>query len=422
MKFNFFNKTQRRESEAALNAPYPAPASGSDYASNAVQVLNERTALKVAAFYRALELRSTTMSQLRWEYQTFDKRGQNYVEFRRGDLARRINYLLQVRPNPTMTACDWMKTAEQHIVLHGNAVTYIERDMAGDVVHLWLCSMATYNAESNSYFLSYRSDTGLVSLNGVPSRDVIHIRNTFTMEDGLVGIPTLTYAVQALSIAATNDAQTLDNAAKGGKMKLLLQENKESNFGIGGRANQKQLEKVADKLQRDVYDRDVILLNNVANVTPISQSAQQMELLSSRQFSVADIGRFMAVPLPLLNDYSNSSYKTPEASTQEFLTRTIAPKIHQWEDEVNSKLLDAVSYGSLRYHLCEMPLLRLDPKGQADIDKLHLETGVMTVNELRSQYDLPAVEKGDTHYVSTNLAEVGSKKLSGEDSGKEAAV
>jgi hypothetical protein len=58
-------------------------------------------------------------------------------------------------------------------------------------------------------------------------------------------------------------------------------------------------------------------------------------------------------------------------------------------------------------------LRRLDPQGQANIDKINLETGVKSVNELRSQYDLPTVAGGDIHYISTNLAEVGSDKLRG---------
>ena len=63
-----------------------------------------------------------------------------------------------------------------------------------------------------------------------------------------------------------------------------------------------------------------------------------------------------------------------------------------------------------RIHVCESALRRLDPKGQAEIDKLHLEAG-WSVNELRKQYDLPSIADGDAHYVSTNLAEVGSEKL-----------
>jgi hypothetical protein len=55
-------------------------------------------------------------------------------------------------------------------------------------------------------------------------------------------------------------------------------------------------------------------------------------------------------------------------------------------------------------------LKRLDAKGQAEIDKLHLESG-WSVNEIRSQYDLPSIADGDDHYVSMNLGVVGSPKL-----------
>ena len=41
---------------------------------------------------------------------------------------------------------------------------------------------------------------------------------------------------------------------------------------------------------------------------------------------------------------------------------------------------------------------------------MHMETG-WSVNEIRALYDLPAIEGGDLHYVSTNLAELGSDKL-----------
>jgi hypothetical protein len=69
-------------------------------------------------------------------------------------------------------------------------------------------------------------------------------------------------------------------------------------------------------------------------------------------------------------------------------------------------------FGDRRFHLCELPLLRMDLEKQAKVDQLRLQMG-WTVNEIRAQYDMPAIEKGDIPYVSTNLAELGSEKLSG---------
>ena len=100
---------------------------------------------------------------------------------------------------------------------------------------------------------------------------------------------------------------------------------------------------------------------------------------------------------------AGSSYKMPEYAMQEFLLGTIQPRIRQHEDELNAKLLTAEDFGKRRIHVCELPLRRLDAKGQAEIDKLHLETGVNTVNELRNQYDLPSVPDGDESLASANL-------------------
>ena len=53
------------------------------------------------------------------------------------------------------------------------------------------------------------------------------------------------------------------------------------------------------------------------------------------------------------------------------------------------------------------------------VDQLYLQMG-WTVNEIRASHDMPSIENGDTPYVSTNLAELGSPKLSQTGSGRPA--
>ena len=84
---------------------------------------------------------------------------------------------------------------------------------------------------------------------------------------------------------------------------------------------------------------------------------------------------------------------------------------------MNSKLLTADDFGKRRIHVCEMPLRRLDAKGQAEVEQIQLQTGASTVNEIRAAHDRPSVPDGDIVYVSTNLAELGSEKLSAASTG-----
>jgi hypothetical protein len=73
-------------------------------------------------------------------------------------------------------------------------------------------------------------------------------------------------------------------------------------------------------------------------------------------------------------------------------------------------MLSEYDFGKRRIHVCELALRRLDAKGQAEIDLLHLQTG-WSPNEVRAQYDLPSVKNGEDHYISTNLAVAGSEKV-----------
>ena len=108
----------------------------------------------------------------------------------------------------------------------------------------------------------------------------------------------------------------------------------------------------------------------------------------------------------MMMEDAGSSYKMPEHATQEFMLRTIQPRIREWEDELNSKLLTSEDFGKRRIHVCELALKRLDAKGQAEVDKLQLETGASTINEIRAKYDKPAVENGDEPMASANLMTV----------------
>ena len=86
-------------------------------------------------------------------------------------------------------------------------------------------------------------------------------------------------------------------------------------------------------------------------------------------------------------------------------------------EAVPMEFLNGNDFGKRRIHLCELPLLRMDLERQAKVDQLHLQMG-WTVNEIRNQYDMPAIENGDIPYVSTNLAELGSAKLRENGSGR----
>ena len=412
---NFFRLFSRREAKPTPGVPtttapqqQPQP-KGGDWEANVVRPYG-RSSLLVPTWTRCVTLIMQTMGQMVTQYQRMNGEGGNFVEDRYGKNGL-LNYLLQVRPNPLMTASQMQEQIEYRKIYYGNAYVYIERERDGYPKYLWLCTGGGYDPLSNTYNLVYNSDRGPRMMVECDARDVLHFKNVFLTEDMYMGIPTIDYAFKALTIAATGDEQALQDMAKGGKHKVLIQEDKTAPQGTRGRVSPDELRKTAKIFSQDWQANDVVILDNVADAKIISQTAQQLQLLEQRGYSDEALCRLMGVPkiIAIVGD-GGGNYRMPEHATQEFLLRTIQPRIREHEDELNSKLLAPGDFGKRRIHVCELALKRLDAKGQAEIDKLHLESG-WSVNEIRSQYDLPNIPDGDDHYVSMNLGVVGSPKL-----------
>ena len=425
--FNIFSKdaTEAREiggvatgtavvtpATSGQQAPATTQQSGS-YKENVVHVTHPNMALTVSALYRAVELKAKTIGQMEMQYQRRNRDGGNFVPSMYGE-GRILNYLLQKRANPLMTGSELFQQMSICREMLGNAYVYIERDSEGMPYNLWLALCGGYDYMNNTYTLTWNTDRGMRSRFQVPAEDVIHWKNTFRTSDGYAGIPTHVYAIQTLSLILTEKAQALESVSKGGRVKLIIGEQKptsEPGTLAYAQFNKEEMQKYADEINDRIYQKDVVALRYLNLVQPISMTAQDMQMMEMLNFSTDAVARYYGTPRPLLMLDTNSHYNDYTNATMEYLQRTIAPLARELEDLFDAKFLTAADFGSRRFHLCEQPLLRMDLETQAKIDKMHLETGVMSPNELRAQYDLPSVQNGDTRYVSTNLAELGSEKL-----------
>ena len=156
-------------------------------------------------------------------------------------------------------------------------------------------------------------------------------------------------------------------------------------------------------MNQRIYQKDVIALRALDKVQNISMTAAEMQAIEQTGMTDDDVARFYATPRPLLMMDTNSHYTTYTNATMEYLSRTIAPDGAEMEAECFRKFLSIYDYGQHRFHLCEQPLLRMDKETQAKVDMLNLQTGAKTINEVRAEHDMPAVENGDEPMASANL-------------------
>jgi len=382
-------------------------ATGGDYAERIAFVRGPEQALVVGAVYRAVNLRADTMSVMPVQYQRrdFDK-GNYYTDMR--SLGKRINYLLQEEPNPLMSAADLWKLIEINRLFFGNGFIYIERDEFDFPLHLWLVRTGGYNlAEGNYSSIVYLTEHGYETKVNVPREDVLHFPNTFRYQNGIWGIPTLQYAVETLSLNRTLRQQALETAAKGGRVKLIIGEEKPSTGGgtlAYGLLNKDAMNDYAQELQKKMYSgHDILAIRGLDKVQNISMTSAEMQMFEQLGATNDDVSRFFGVPRPLLMLDTNSHYNDYQNATMEFHTRTILPQKTGNEKEIARKLIGFADYGKKRIHICEKPLLAMDPERQAKVDQLNLQTGAMTVNEIRAEHDMPTVENGNEPMASANL-------------------
>ena len=384
---------------------------GGSFEEHICSVRSPMAALTISAVYRAIGLIARTEGQFQVQYQYLNRAGGNFVQAvgntnsKYVSLGQRLNYLLQVRPNPMMTASAFIQGLVISKLQNGNGIAYIERSDDGEPTALWLCTGAQYNELTGRYLLQYYTRKGIIQRNDVPAEDVIHIPNTYKYDNGW-GIPTIRFALDTLSLIKTETNQALETAAKGGRVKLIIGEEKPAQ-GAGtlafGLLNKEQIDNYAKELNNKLYQQDVVGIRGLDKLHNISMSAAEQQMIELLGMGIDDVARFYGCQRPLLMADSNSHYTTYQNARMEFLQWTVQPDITEIEQELNAKLLSVYDFGQRRYHLCEQPIMRLDKEAQAKVDQLMIQNGAASVNEIRQQYDRPAVENGDEPMASANL-------------------
>ena len=292
---------------------------GGSFEERIVTARSPRVALTVSAVYRAVELRAKTIGQMQMQYQVRDREGGNFVldvtkpRQNQVSFGTRLNYLLQVEPNPMMSAQSMWEQVTINRLMLGNGFVYIERDELGEPKYLWLAECGGYVMGTRKYTINYMSERGLVKNKIVDADDILHFPNTYRERNGFWGISTLRFAFDTLSLIKTEAQLALETAAKGGRVKGFISEEKPAQ-GQGtlafGQFNKGATDDYAKEINEKVYQQDIVALRGLEKFQNVSLSAQDMQMIEILGMSQDDVARFFATPRPLLMMDTNSHYTT----------------------------------------------------------------------------------------------------------------
>ncbi len=359
-------------------------------------------AMAVATVFRCVQVLANAVACLRLE--PLELRAGRMQVSRTSPLA----YLLAVQPQPERSAYDFWYFAMVQVLLRGNAYIYPRR-VSGEVTDLVLCSNDTvsYDAFNSRYTVSD-------AYNGVfgtfDEADMIHLY--IHTSDGRQGESVLSYARRAVGIAQAGDVETGNRFETGGTVRGIVS-NDRSARGFGEYAID-QLEKTAETIDDKFSGGDnIVSLPGQVDFKQISLSSADMQFLESRKFTVQELCRFFGVNPSYVFADTSTNYKSAETASSAFLNMTLDPILKRIEAEFRRKLIPAGAYGLRDFRFDRRGIYALDLSSLADYQKKTIEAGIFTINDWRRMENQPAVAGGDDVYISTNLAKLGSDKLTG---------
>ncbi len=346
--------------------------------------MSPEKALQLSAVYRAVDLISNAVAMLPITL---------FADGRRVD--NDLSYLINHEPNYITTHFQLFKLVTIDMLQNGNAFLLVRRNSRDLVEELRYVKPADvtilYNEEIN------RKRFVLKDGREVDDGDMLHFMN-FTL-DGIVGHSVLWAAKHALGIAYASENTASNYFEKGGAVTGVL--------ASKAMLNNKQKEEIRTQWKEVMANEDggIAILGADMTFTPITMSASDAQLLETRHFNVEEIARFYGISPTLLGDLTKSSYATFEATSLDFLTNALQPRLTNIEQELNRKLLlrREKQVQGMHFAFDTTDLLRCTKTELAQYWQALIQNGIVTVNEVRRKLDFEPVAGGDENYIQLNM-------------------
>ena len=349
-------------------------------------LINRYSSMNISAVFAATNLISNTIAMLPIKVLINGDEGKNEMN------NHPLNLVLGERDNDNLLSrFNLIKMIVQSVIIKGNAFCYIQRAQDGSVMGLRYLEAGdvTINYNKQKDMLYY--DCPIISKKHIEPIDMLHF--VLHSYDGITGISILSYAARTLGITNASENAAKSFFENGMNVNGLLK--------VNTPINQKQKDEIRQSWQQAYSGNGggLAIINGNMEYQQLTLSPEDSQLLSSRQFNVADIARFFNINPLLLGAESGATYSSLEMLQNAFLVHTLQPYIAMIESEFNRKLLKP-SESNLQVILETNDLMRIDKQSQANYYKTMVDAGILSRNEVRKEIGYNGFEGGDEHTIA----------------------
>lgn len=354
-------------------------------------VVNEDSAMQVAAFNRGITYISSSVASLPW-----------YVKSKSKEVLMddRITTLLDLAPNPEMSAMQFRVAMIIGAIIYGNSYAEIERDGIGRPVALWpLDPLAVEPYRFPSGELTYRIVGGSREVPGndiyMPVKNVFHLRNLHT-KDGINGLGVVAYASETLGISLGGDRFANGLFTNAGIPSGYLT--------LPGGLEEDSIKRIKQGWEENYSGRKVggtAILEEGMKYETISMAPDALQFLESRKFSVFEIARFLNVAPTKLFAEGAATYNNIEHTNLEGVIDVLSWWCKNLEQEADIKLL-SYRFGGKRTELNIYEIFRGDMDTRSQYFSRMLAAGAITPNEIREEEGYAPYAEGNRFFIPTN--------------------
>ena len=286
--------------------------------------VSEQTALKYLTVFSCVSLIAGDIARLPLNlYKRRKDGGKDLV------IDHKLHDLLHHAPNPETPSFNFRETLQGHLLLWGNAYSFIERNYNGEVIALWQFSdpgQIEVERVGSQLIYKYKDSKGVEKRVG---RDkMFHIPGYGW--NGLLGISMISLAREAIGLGIATEEFGGTYFGQGTHPAGVLE--MDGALGDGRDEFVKSIQKGYAGLGKS---HKIMLLENGMKYNPMTVPLNDAQFLETRTYQRGEIASMFHVPLHKINVHGqNSNYNNLEQENGSYVDSCLMHWIVRWESAI----------------------------------------------------------------------------------------
>ena len=308
-----------------------------------------------------------------------------------------LERIVSLEPHPNFSAFTWKQTMEVLLNTEGTAYALRVLNTQGQLLRLDILNplrVTPKKDQDGNIWYSVIMDDGSEAL--APGFLILAIKHISA--NGIRGIRPIDVLRKSLDYDTQVKEMSLDQL-EGVNHGVMLTV---PNVGLSQAQKDEAVNRFLETYEKS--GRSVVILEGGMTATNFANSSVDAQVMNVERITRNRVATVYNLPPHMLGDYADSSPGNNEQQMLEYLTLTIGPKVEQWEEEFNRKLLTPDEYAQgYRFRFDVTSLTRTDVKTTAERNQMAIRGGWRKPNEVRAELGLPPDPVGDLLMSSRDL-------------------